>query len=109
MNLSKDEKSLLLYFETCAVDNTGRVDQLKMNDIDREIAERWNSEGYIKYGRICYKDCIGNQIKQLTHFIFLSEEAWDKVHKLRRERANRMWKNKSYMTAEEKQKEIYKE
>ena len=41
--LSKDEKSLLLFLETRAVDYGGRVNVQHMNLEDMEIAKRWNS------------------------------------------------------------------
>ena len=101
INMNKDEKSLLLYFETCVVDQSGRVNTLKMNKIDCDIAEKWDKEGFISYGRICFKDCIASRTKKLTHFVQLSDKAINMAHQIRKERAARMWKNKSYETTKE--------
>ena len=95
--MTKDEKSLLLYLETCAVDQTGRIDQRRMNDLDRSIAERWADEGFIKYGRIACHDINST----LTHWCVLSSEAWMLAGALRQQRALRTQQNRKWRTTEE--------
>lgn len=42
--LDKDEKSLLLYLETRAVDCSGSVDTRHMNTSDQKTAAAWHEE-----------------------------------------------------------------
>ena len=92
--MNKDEISLLLFLETCAVDNGGKIDIRHMNDTDREIAERWHKSNFISYGRIKFADINSNK----THWCHLSDEAFAEAHELRRKRATRMWKNRTWET-----------
>lgn len=88
--LNKKEKSLLLFFETCMVDNSAKVKSAHMNKDDFEIAKRWNEEGFIKFGRIEARKIMSQQqFFKDTYYVELSDEAWDIAHKLRRERGKR--------------------
>jgi hypothetical protein len=91
MNLSemtKDERSLLLYLETCAVDYGGKVESKHMNNDDFEIAKRWNESGFVKFGRIKFKSIIAGK----DHWCELSDEAWSIAHQERKARYNRIIK-----------------
>ena len=90
--MSKDERSLLLFLETCAVDHAGRVNADHTNAEDFEIAERWNKEGFIDFGRIYSKDCNHHG----SNWCKLSEEAFQLAHEERQERAHRMWVAKTW-------------
>lgn len=83
---TKDEKSLLLYLESRAVDYGGAVDSSHMNAEDFQLARRWNDSGFIRFGRIYSKDVTGN----LTNWVILSDEAWAEAHAERRARNARM-------------------
>ena len=95
--MTKDEKSLLLSLETRQVDYGGRVNLQHMNDEDADIAEKWKKEKFIGFGRIV----IRNHNSDGSHWCRLSKEAFKMAHKLRLERANRMWKNKTWLSTEE--------
>ncbi len=97
--LSKDEKSLLLYFETCSVDYAGRVNGLRMNKEDRQITSVWASVGFIEYGRIAaaYINSQG------ANYVKLSDEAFEMALLLRRQRADRLWGKRIWHTTKEKQ------
>lgn len=96
--MSRDERSLLLFFECRAVDHSGRVKTVHMNDADRAIAERWNAEGFVQYGRICAE----NLSEHGTHWCQLSDEAWALAHAERKARAARTWEKRNWRTTEEK-------
>jgi hypothetical protein len=98
--MTRDEKSLLLYFETCAVDKSGRVDMEKMNDVDRANAERWDKLNFVEYGRIVFADIKADS--SLTHYCRLSDEAFEAAAQLRAARAKRLWDKKLYTTTREK-------
>jgi len=92
---SKDERSIILYLETCLVDGNGKAAGARMNDVDFKNIERFVEEGLIKFGRLPFKEIEkmrGNFAVVPTHWIRFSEEAWAIAHKLRRERADRMVK-----------------
>ncbi len=80
-------KTLLMFFETCAVDHGGRMDIQHMNTSDFEIAERWNDTMFVHFGQVASKDIKGPG-QHLTHWCLLSDSAWETVAGLRRERAD---------------------
>jgi len=94
---TRDEKTLLLFLETCAVDHSGRIDIRHMNKDDVQIAEAWHHVGYIEFGRIAFKNITGHY----TNFVKLSDEAVMDAHQLRKERAMRCWNKRTWMTAKE--------
>lgn len=92
--LDKDEESLLLYFETCLVDNFGRVEGIRMNDIDHVNMKRFVESGLIEFGRLKAKEIEKlrkiNMRRRWTHYVRFTDKAWEIAHKLRRERSDRM-------------------
>jgi len=87
--MTKDEKSLLLYFEICLVDCRGQVRSAKMNMADFRIAKDLSERGLIKFGRISFKEIKMVGPDPVTHWIKFTDRAWGIVHKLRRQRAER--------------------
>ena len=99
--MTKDERSLLLYFETAAVDQRGLVDQRRLNDADRKIAERWAKSGFVEYGRVAFSYIVKNANGIFTSWVKLSEEAWRLAHEERRARAGRMWDKRTWKSTAE--------
>lgn len=95
--MSKDEKSLLLFLETRAVDYGGRVNLAHMNEGDIKIAEKWNKDGLIEFGRIVIRNCNSDG----THWVKLSVNAFSIAHELRLQRANRMWENRTWLSTKD--------
>ena len=95
---TKDERSLLLYLETRAVDHGGKIRDANMNDLDRATLKAWTKSGYVKSGRIASE----HMDAQHATWVHLSEQAMADAHDLRKARAERMWANKVYMTTDEK-------
>ena len=91
-DMTKDARSLLLYLETCATDAIGKVDDCRINDIDREIIGEWKSSKFIQYGRVKFEDVKDSSI----NWVILSKEAWTLAHKLRKEKGIRMIKNRPF-------------
>lgn len=88
--MTKDEKSLLLYFESCLVNNRGQVQSVRMNIMDFGIAEKLDHEKLIKFDRIPFKEIEKqNSLPARTHWVQFTDKAWEIVHKLRRQRAER--------------------
>lgn len=99
-SMTKEEKSLLLFFETCAVDHGGLIDIRHMNDEDMETALRWGKSEFVRSGRVaseCLKYLMGR-----THWCELSDEAWDLAHAERRERYKRINSKRTWYSTEEK-------
>lgn len=86
MELTKDEKGLLLYLESRCVDNRGLIDPRRMNEEDFKTARRWAEQGFIQFGRIAFADCTPDR----SHWCELSEEAWATAHAERKARFGRM-------------------
>lgn len=98
--LTKEERSLLLFFETCHVDYGGLLDPRRMNESDQDIARDWRNRGFIRFGRITaewlekYSPC--------SYYVWLSDEAFELAHQERRERAERMKAKREWYTTDEK-------
>lgn len=88
--MTKEELSLLLFLETQAVDNRGKVRALHMNADDHAIAQRWNTEGFVLFGRLKSKDIADQRTNNIaTHWCHLSDDAWKAAASERRARAER--------------------
>ena len=95
--LTKTEKSLLLFLECAAVDHTGIYRRESTNAEDRELMDTWRDQGFINHGRVASKWLKEGR----TVWATLSPEAFKLAHQLREERALRMWGNKNYVTTHE--------
>jgi hypothetical protein len=90
----RNERSLLLFFETRLVDYQGRVASIHMNAEDMVIAEKFMSEGLIQFGRLGWN--VIESFKELgltnrhTHWVRFSELAWKLSAEERRARSERM-------------------
>lgn len=87
---TRNEKSLLLYFETQAVDYGGTLESVRMNADDFAIVKRWNEEGFVHFGRIAFHDIKRHGGVARDHWCVLSEEAWTLAHAERRARCERV-------------------
>lgn len=97
--MTKDEKSLLLFLETCAVDQGGLVDIRHMNESDGEITENWHNNEFVSFGRLTM-DSIKNlshaSAKQYTHWCLLSSKAFELAHQERTARADRIYSKRTW-------------
>lgn len=87
-----DRDNLILYLETCLVDNQGCICPARMNNVDWDIMEELKKEGLIDYGRLP-SEYIRNQKQRnfnlRSHWIEFNEQTWDIAYKLRKEKAKR--------------------
>jgi hypothetical protein len=84
--MTKDEKSLLVYFETQAVDYKGIIQDTRcMNKDDLTIAKQFNDNDFVTFKRVH----INESNNKLTFGVQLSDDAWLIVGKLREARAKR--------------------
>lgn len=106
--LTRDEKSLILFLETQAVDYCGIVRTIHMNQPDLKIAEKWNDEGFIVFHRRPWHEIESDpeylQKFQRTHYVILSDEAWTIAHVLRKLRGESNLFTKRDLKTDEHQK-----
>jgi len=95
--MTKDERSLLLYLETCAVDYGGRVNFQRMNKEDLIIIAKWSTQKIIEYGQIAFEYCNNDG----SNWVKLTPEMMILAHEERTARAKRMWDKKYFKTTEE--------
>jgi hypothetical protein len=100
-DMSKCEKSLLLYLETRAVDHGGLVCTQHMNSEDMATAKRWSESGFVRFGRLA-ADCLPGRHGGSTHWCELSDDAWTLAHSERRERYTRINSKRKWLTTDEK-------
>lgn len=90
---TREEKSLLLYMETQAVDYGGKLQGVRMNADDFALAKRWNDAGFVQFGRIAFHDIKTHDGIARDHWCVLSDEAWKLAHAERRARCERVMAN----------------
>jgi hypothetical protein len=93
--MNKDERSLLLFLETQAVDGCGLVGSAHMNTEDMEIAGRWADSGFIRFSRML-SEFLGTMPSK-SHVVVLSGLAWECAGIERRRRAERVLRTKIVM------------
>lgn len=86
--MTREERSLLLFFESAVVDHAGAFEPTRLNHDDFKIAEQWRAEGFSSHGRIAFSDL--EKLRPRTNWCELSEEAIALAHEERRARAARM-------------------
>lgn len=95
--LTKVQRGILLYAETCLVDQGGLLQGVRMNAVDHEALTEFAALGILQYGRIPFKTIetlAHNSAGPYTHWITFTDAAWALAHQLRRrvasmERPNR--------------------
>lgn len=96
------ERNLLLFFETCVVDEAGAIDQRRMNKEDFVLARAWVEIGFlVSFERVRASDVLRNR----TYRVELSEKAWALAHAERRARYKRMEAKRTWQTVSEKNAE----
>lgn len=85
---SKDDKSMLLYAETCVVDHGGLLEGQRMNGADLKALLKFEHDGLARSGRIPAA-LLGEYkgTRKPTHWIKLTPFGWAVAHELRRWRA----------------------
>jgi hypothetical protein len=99
--MTKDERSLLLFFETCAVDRGGLVDTRHMNGDDMATAKRWHEASFLKFGRVKFHDIKHSGRRVYSHWCELSDDAWRLAHEERRARFARLSERRDWVRTEE--------
>lgn len=84
--MTKGERSLLIYIESVCVDYGGIVHSQRVNEEDVEILKRWDKEGFISYSHLTWNSIQTLADKHCTSLVRLSAEAWLLAQEERRAR-----------------------
>jgi hypothetical protein len=96
--MTKDQVSLLVYLETCAVDQGGRVAMAHLNSADLKQAQEWAKAKFIDFGRLA-SECVSSRS---SHWVKLSDDAWRVAHEGRRARFERLYASRIWISTAEK-------
>jgi hypothetical protein len=86
--LTRDQKSLILYVETRCVDHDGLLRGEQMNQEDRENLKVFQESGHLTYGRV--PAMMLSKLSGQTHWATLTDAGFALAHALRKERASRI-------------------
>ena len=89
-DLTMQEQCFLLFLETCVVDSNCFVDSRFIGDGEPEMIKKFQSNGLIKIRRQSKSDSL-NETYSLGYQVYLTDEALDLAHQLRKERAHRAY------------------
>lgn len=91
--MTRTEVNLLLFLETCVVDQAGLIRGPNMNADDITIAREWDEVGFIKFSRLKFKQIRDDR----THMVLLSEAAhWLAGHERHRRAIRNCGKVREY-------------
>lgn len=87
-SLTKNQRSILVYAETCLVDKSGLLSGERMNRQDLDDLDMFQAESYLRYGRIKL-DLIPPRsgADHFTHWVIFNPRAWALASELRQLRA----------------------
>ena len=95
--LTRDERGILLYAETCLVDGSGLLTGERMNKADLDALAKFKAAGILDFGRIPAR--LLSSMKPLTHWVTFTDAAWELAHALRRQRAAAITPNRFKVVA----------
>lgn len=89
--LTKVERSIILYAESCSVEYGGLLEGMRMNEHDLVALRKFEEAGILSFGRCpaALLEPLSAYGRKPTHWITLTDDAWNLAHALRRQRAAR--------------------
>jgi|GEM_PF-4420500 len=84
--ITREQRSILMYAETCAVDYGGLLEGIRMNTADHDALKELVAAGMLTYGRIPGK-LLGTFARSVSYWCDLTEAGWALAFQLRRARA----------------------
>ncbi|ERJ35900.1 hypothetical protein L810_1157 [Burkholderia sp. AU4i] len=89
--LTKVERSIILYAESCSVDYGGLLEGMRMNAHDHVALRKFEALGILSFGRVPAKllGPLSDFGRKPTHWVTFTDDAWQLAHALRRQRAAR--------------------
>jgi len=105
VELSKQERKILLYIEDCLVNKLGRLEGRRMNKEDIIAIDSLVKKGIVAhFGRLAWKvvEYWANKgMDRPTHYVRLTDEGWKVAHQLRREKSERLISKENARLVEE--------
>lgn len=86
--LTRDQKSIILYVEARCVDHDGLLRGEQMNSDDHANLKAFQESGHLTYGRV--PAMMLPQLRGQTHWATLNDAGWELAHSLRKERGGRI-------------------
>lgn len=86
--MTKDERSILLYAESCAVDGSGLMEAVRMNAADFENLRAMQNAGLVLSGRVPFHSKAFERGR--SHWVTLTEDGWALASACRRLRAKQI-------------------
>jgi hypothetical protein len=86
--ITREQASILLYVESCAVEYGGLLEGVRINATDLRALVSLTEAGYLTFGRIPGK-LLGSFQRGVTHWCDLTDAGWALAHQMRRARAAR--------------------
>lgn len=83
----KQDRNMLLYAESCCVDQGGLLEGARMNAADAASLKLFEKHGLARSGRVPGRLLLGNQTAGKTHWVELTDLGWDLAARFRRFRA----------------------
>ena len=100
--MSRDERSMLLFIEAVSVDYGGAFDMRRINEDDRKILDQWQSDGFIKWGRIKIADITQTSSCIRSHWVTMDKDVvWLRAFEERRARCARMHEARNWRKTQE--------
>lgn len=90
----RQEKSILLYAEDCIVNNLGRMNPLKMNELDFLNLKKMKEEGLLDFGRLPFHEIerlqkYFNKLTLPTHWVSFTDDSLSLTWLMRKERGDK--------------------
>lgn len=82
--ITREQRSALLYAESCAVDHSGLLEGLRINSTDLVALDELEAAGMVTHGRIPGKLLGSFRVRHATHWCDLTDAGWALAHELRR-------------------------
>ena len=87
--LTKVQRSILLYAECCLVDYGGLLEGSRMNADDLGALREFHDAGLLRFGRVP-GSLLGSFIgRSITHWVVFTPAGWDLAHATRRLQSER--------------------
>lgn len=84
--ITRAQRSALLYAESCAVDDGGLLEGIRLNKDDHAALDELQQAGILTWGRTPGR-LLGKFTRNVTHWCDLTEAGWTLASQLRRARA----------------------
>lgn len=101
-SMSKNERSALLYAESCAVDRSGLLQGARINADDIAVFKAFEEHGLMKFGRIPARliGCVGGEPSYYnTHWVTLTDAGWALAGQCRQLRSKQIGQNRLQVDA----------